>query len=104
MSTEAKTKAKTAEEIAAETAAETEEMVEIGPVPYDDANPTNKFLLISCNGDTIMVERGERHRVPKRFADAYEHRVKMAGRKIREREKRARDLREKQNQEGVKFM
>lgn len=104
MSTETKTKAKTAEETAEEIAAETEEMVEIGPVPYDDANPTNKFLLISCNGDTIMVERGERHRVPKRFADAYDHRVKMAGRKIREREKRARDLREKQNQEGVKFM
>lgn len=100
MSTEAKNKAKTEEEIAVET----EEMVEIGPVPYDDANPTNKFLLISCNGDTIMVERVERHRVPKRFAEQYEHRIKMAGRKIREREKRARDLREKQNQEGVKFM
>lgn len=95
MSTEAKNK---------ETAAEVEEMVEIGPVPYDDANPSNKFLLISCNGDTIMVERGERHRVPKRFAEQYEHRVKMAGRKIREREKRARAIREKQNEEGVKFM
>lgn len=100
MSTEAKNKAKTEEEIAVET----EEMVEIGPVPYDDTNPSNKYLLISCNGDTIMVERGQRHRVPKRFADAYEHRVSMAGRKIRERERRANDLREKQNQEGVKFM
>ena len=98
MSTENKTK--TAEEIAAET----EELVEIGPIPYDNNNPSNKYQLIPVNGETLMVERGQRHRVPKRFADAYEHRVRMAGRKIQERERRAHDLREKQNQEGVKFM
>lgn len=81
-----------------------EELVEIGPVPYDESNPTNKTLLISCNGETIMVERGQRHKVPKRFATVYEHRIAMRGRKIAERERRARELREKQNQEGISFM
>ena len=58
MSTENKTKEKTAEAAAKTVAEAAEELVEIGPVPYDDANPSNKYLLISCNGDTIMVERG----------------------------------------------
>lgn len=82
-----------------------EKLVEIGPIPYDVNNPQNKFLTISLNGEPpIMLERGERHKVPQRYADAYEHRVKMAGRKIKERERRARELREKQNEEGVSFM
>lgn len=81
-----------------------EKMAEIGPIPYDTENPTNKYLMISVNGETIMVERGQRHKVPERFANAYEHRVKMAGRKIQERERRAQELRDKQNSEGVSFL
>lgn len=81
-----------------------EEKVQLGPIPYDTENPSNKYLMISVNGDTIMLERGKKHEVPKRFADAYEHRLNMAGRKIRERERMARELLEKQNQEGVSFL
>ena len=44
------------------------------------------------------------HKVSERFAEAYKHRMAMAGRKIRERERMAQELREKQNQEGVSFM
>ena len=50
-----------------------------------------------------MLERGKKHKVPERFADAYEYRVKMAGRRIKERERRAQELRERQNQDGVSF-
>ncbi len=82
-----------------------EKLVQIGPIPFDPNNPQSKYLTISLNGEPpLMLERGERHMVPQRYADAYEHRVKMAGRKIKERERRARELREKQNEEGVKFM
>lgn len=85
-------------------AEEQEELVEIGPVPYDMENPSNKYQMISVNGESIMVERGKKTRVPKRFAIAYEHRVRMAGRKLNERERRAQELREKQNSEGVAFL
>lgn len=87
-----------------ETVGKKEKLVDIGVVPYDAENPSNKYLMISVNGETIMVERGQRHKVPERFANAYEHRIKMAGRKIKERERRAQELREKQNQEGVSFL
>lgn len=82
----------------------TEKKVEIGPIPYDTENPSNKYLLISVNGETIMLERGQMHKVPERFAEAYKHRMAMAGRKIRERERMAQELRDKQNQEGVSFL
>lgn len=78
--------------------------VEIGPIPYDPNDRSNKFLFISVNGTTIMLERGKKHKVEKKFADAYEHRMAMDGRRIAEREKREKDLRDKQNQEGVSFM
>lgn len=82
-----------------------EKLVEIGPIPYDALNPSNKYLTISVNGEApLMLERGQRHKVPQRYADAYAYRVRMAGRKIQERERRARELRDKQNEEGVKFM
>ena len=87
-----------------EAAPKKEKLVDIGVVPYDAENPSNKYLMISVNGETIMVERGQRHKVPERFANAYEHRIQMAGRKIKERERRAQELREKQNQEGVSFL
>lgn len=81
-----------------------EKLVEIGPIPYNVEDTSDKFLLVSVNGDTIMLERGQKHKVPERFANAYEHRVRMAGRKINERERRAQELRDKQNQEGVSFL
>ena len=81
-----------------------EKMIEIGPIPYDTENPANKYLMVSVNGEIRMLERGQRHKVPERFANAYEHRVKMAGRKIQERERRAQELRDKQNSEGVSFL
>ena len=91
-------------EVKKETTATKEKLVEIGPIPYDMENTANKYQMISVNGDTIMLERGQKHRVPERFANAYEHRMNMAGRKIRERERKAQELREKQNQEGVSFL
>lgn len=91
-------------EVTPEEAVYQEEKVMLGPIPYDTENPSNKYLMISVNGVTIMLERGKKHEVPKRFADAYEHRLNMAGRKIRERERMARELLEKQNQEGVSFL
>lgn len=91
-------------EVKKETTATKEKLVEIGPIPYDMENPANKYQMISVNGDTIMLERGQKHKVPERFANAYEHRMNMAGRKIRERERKAKELRDKQNQEGVSFL
>lgn len=85
-------------------ATEKDVMVEIGPIPYDVNDRANKYLYISVNGTTIMLERGMKHKVKKMFADAYEHRMAMAGRQIAEREKKDRALRDKQNQEGVSFM
>lgn len=82
-----------------------EKLVEIGPIPFDENDPGNKFLTIAVNSDPpLMLERGRSHKVPERYAEAYRHRVAMKGRKIQERERRARELREKQNEEGVKFM
>lgn len=92
------------EVIKTEAAHKKEKLVEIGPIPYDTENPSNKYLMVSVNGETIMLERGQRHKVPERFANAYEHRIRMAGRKIKERERRAQELREKQNSEGVSFL
>lgn len=83
---------------------DTEKKVEIGPIPYDMENPSNKYLMVSVNGETIMLERGQMHKVPERFAEAYKHRMAMAGRKIRERERMAQELRERQTQEGVSFL
>ena len=91
-------------EVKKETTATKEKLVEIGPIPYDMENPANKYQMISVNGDTIMLERGQKHKVPERCANAYEHRMNMAGRKIRERERKAQELRDKQNQEGVSFL
>lgn len=91
-------------EVKTEAPATKEKLVEIGPIPYDMENPANKYQMISVNGDTIMLERGQKHKVPERFANAYEHRMNMAGRKIRERERKAQELRDKQNQEGVSFL
>ncbi len=91
-------------EVKKETTATKEKLVEIGPIPYDMENPANKYQMISVNGDTIMLERGEIHKIPERFANAYKHRMAMAGRKIKERERRAQELRDKQNQEGVSFL
>ena len=91
-------------EVKKETTATKEKLVEIGPISYDMENPANKYQMISVNGDTIMLERGQKHKVPERFANAYEHRMNMAGRKIRERERKAQELRDKQNQEGVSFL
>ena len=82
-----------------------EKLVEIGPIPYDMENPASKYLIITVNDEPPrMFERGQRHKVPERFANAYEHRMNMAGRKIRERERKAQELRDKQNQEGVSFL
>lgn len=81
-----------------------EELVDIGIVPYDPNDRGNKYLLIPVNGKTIMVERGTRGRVPPEYAEAYSHRVKMAGRRIKERDRMERELREKQTSEGVSFM
>lgn len=81
-----------------------EPMVDIGIVPYDVNDNLNKFLYISLNGKTIMLERGRRHKVPASFAEVYSHRVKMAGRRMDERARREKELRQKQTQEGVKFM
>lgn len=80
------------------------DMIEIGPIPYDPNDRANKYLYISVNGTTIMLERGQKHKVEKKYADAYEHRMAMAGRQIAEREKKEKALRDKQNQEGVSFM
>lgn len=83
---------------------ETTKTVEIGPIPFDPNDRANKFLYISVNGKTIMLDRGMKHRVPKEFAEAYEHRMVMQGRRIRERDRMEQLIRNKQNTDGVSFM
>lgn len=78
--------------------------VTIGPIPIDPNNPKNKYAMISVNGKTIMLERGKTHKVPEKFAKAYEHRVAMQARRVRARAKMKEELVRKQSSEGVSFM
>ncbi len=83
---------------------EDKNLVDIGVIPYDVNDNLNKCLTLSVNGKSLMLDRGKRAIVPPEFAEAYYHRVSMAGRRMKERTRREREIREKQNAEGVKFM
>lgn len=80
-----------------------EKLVDIGYVNYDNNDNLNKVLTLSVNGKTIMLERGKSHKVPPEFAEAYAHRMKMIGRRMSERNRRDKEVRDKQNQDGVKI-
>ena len=79
-------------------------LVWIGPIPIDPDDRMNKFLLLSVNGKTIMLERGRKHEGPAAFAEAYEHRIAMQNRRIRNRTILEEELFKKQSSEGVSFM
>lgn len=78
-------------------------MVAVGPVPINPDDRADKYLLLSVNGKTIMLERGKIEKVPEEFAEAYEHRVAMQLRRVNARNRMAEELRKKQNEDGVSF-
>lgn len=80
-----------------------EKLVDIGYVDFDMNDSLNKYLTLGVNGKTIMLERGKSHKVPPEFAEAYAHRMKMKGRRMSERNRRDKEVRDKQNQDGVKI-
>jgi hypothetical protein len=81
-----------------------EKKVSIGPIPLDQMDKDEKYLTLSVNGKSIMLERGKRHEVSAEFAAAYEHRIQMQMRANANRAKRKEDLQDKQTHEGVSFM
>lgn len=78
--------------------------VSIGPIPIDPDDRMNKYMLLSVNGRTIMLERGCKHTVPVAFAEAYEHRMAMQSRRVRLRAGLEDELLKKQTAEGVSFL
>ena len=80
-----------------------EKLVDIGFVNFDVNDPLNKDIILTVNGKPLMLERGKSHKVPPEYAEAYAHRMKMAGRRMRERNRRDQEVRGKQNQDGVKI-
>ena len=81
----------------------TAEKINVGVIPLDPHDLKNKYMLLSVNGKTIMLERGKIEKVPEEFAEAYEHRVAMQLRRVNARNRMAEELRKKQNEDGVSF-
>lgn len=78
-------------------------MVTVGPVPINPDDRADKYMLLSVNGKTIMLERGKIEKVPEEFAEAYVHRESMKLRRMNERNRMAEEIRKKQNEDGVSF-
>ena len=80
---------------------DTEKKVEIGPIPYDMENPSNKYLMVSVNGETIMLERGKEAHLTPAFARAYKHRVEMQEARLRRRRKLAEEEEKRAREAGI---
>ena len=75
--------------------------INVGTVPIDPYDLKNKYMLLSVNGKTIMLERGKEAHLTPPFAKAYKHRVEMQKARIRRRQKLADEEAQRAREAGV---
>lgn len=79
----------------------TAEKVNVGVIPLDPHDLKNKYMLLSVNGKTIMLERGKEAFLTAPFAEAYRHRVEMQKARIRRRQKLADEEAKRAREAGI---
>ncbi|MBQ1261371.1 MAG: hypothetical protein IIY01_00415 [Clostridia bacterium] len=79
----------------------TAEKINVGVIPLDPHDLKNKYMLLSVNGKTIMLERGKEAFLTPPFAEAYRHRVEMQKARIRRRQKLADEEAKRAREAGI---
>lgn len=79
----------------------TAEKINVGTIPLDPHDLKNKYMLLSVNGKTIMLERGQEAFLTPPFAEAYRHRVEMQKARIRRRRKLADEEAKRAREAGI---
>lgn len=79
----------------------TVEKINVGVIPLDPHDLKNKYMLLSVNGKTIMLERGKEALLTPPFAEAYRHRVEMQTARIRRRRKLAEEEAKRAREAGI---
>ena len=79
----------------------TAEKINVGVIPLDPHDLKNKYMLLSVNGKTIMLERGKESFLTPPFAEAYRHRVEMQQARIRRRQKLADEEAKRAREAGI---
>ncbi len=77
------------------------EKINVGVIPLDPHDLKNKYMLLSVNGKTIMLERGKEAFLTPPFAEAYRHRVEMQKARIRRRQKLAEEEAKRAREAGI---
>ena len=75
--------------------------INVGVVPVDHYDLKNKYMLLSVNGKTIMLERGKEAHLTPPFARAYKHRIEMQQARLRRRRKLADDEEQRAREAGI---
>ena len=78
----------------------TVEKINVGVIPMDPYDLKNKYMLLSVNGKTIMLERGQEAHLTPAFARAYKHRVEMQKARLRRRRKLAEEEEKRAREAG----
>lgn len=79
----------------------TAEKINVGVIPLDPHDLKNKYMLLSVNGKTIMLERGKEAFLTPPFAEAYRHRVEMQKARIRRRQRLADEEAKRAREAGI---
>lgn len=79
----------------------TVEKINVGVIPLDPHDMKNKYMLLSVNGKTIMLERGKEAFLTPPFAEAYRHRVEMQRARLRRRRKLAAEEEKRAREAGI---
>lgn len=79
----------------------TQKKINVGMIPLDPYDLKNKYMLLSVNGKTIMLERGKEAFLTPPFAEAYRHRVKMQKARLRRRRKMAEEEAKRAREAGI---
>jgi hypothetical protein len=79
----------------------TAEKINVGVIPLDPHDLKNKYMLLSVNGKTIMLERGKEAFLTPPFAEAYSHRVEMQKARSRRRQKLADEEAKRAREAGI---
>ena len=77
------------------------EKINVGTVSLDHHDMKNKYMLLSVNGKTIMLERGKEAHLTPAFARAYKHRVEMQEARLRRRRKLAEEEEKRAREAGI---
>lgn len=79
----------------------TVEKINVGVIQLDPHDMKNKYMLLSVNGKTIMLERGKEAFLTPPFAEAYRHRVEMQSARLRRRRKLAAEEEKRAREAGI---